>query len=240
MKQISFWAACHPKTSWIVLAGLQLFTGALAFEWGVIQALEGRAIPPVFIQLGGVLCILSLTFYPVRRSASRLWKWSYGRQKLMDAGLVISSILMLTTWANKDAVRSDSGGNKEIAVFAALSRTPEPQQIHTFWQDVVVQGPVHAIKNVLHKQVKKRMQVNQQRDPDAPRSWWIVLLIILGCVLSVALGCVVICNGIEALGLLILFGGLILFIAGGVSLIKSRKAAYAKLKGPVMLPEQTE
>ena len=118
--------------------------------------------------------------------------------------------------------------------------TPEPQQIHTFWQDVVVQGPVHAIKNVLHKQVKKRMQVNQQRDPDAPRSWWIVLLIILGCVLSVALGCVVICNGIEALGLLILFGGLILFIAGGVSLIKSRKAAYAKLKGPVMLEEQTE
>lgn len=238
MKSLSYWAVVHPITSWVLLAITQIILGVLVFEWGILQAMSGIALPPVLIYLGMVLCILATVFYPVRRSASPFWKWSYGRQKLMDFTLLFSGLLMMCTWANREVFRLDRTAENETVVFVALAEQPIPEKSISFWQDVVRSGPRQALQNVLTKQVTLRVQKIKASENERRSVWWIVLLIILGCLLSVVIGCALACNGMGAWGALVIFGGILFFIIGGTSWYKSRRMANAKLKGPSLEGEK--
>lgn len=231
MKALSYWAVLHPKRTWVLLIVIQTILGVLSFELGILQAMAGNALSPALIYVGIAMCMLATVFYPVRRSASKFWKWSYGRQKLMDFGLVFSGLLMMCTWANQEAIRLDNPVHSGYALHVALSEKPAPPVEHTFWQNITRVGPRQAIQLELHKQVVKRVQKDQERQNKRLSTWWIILIIIFGSVLSAVIACALSCNGMGGWGALVLFGGITFFLVGGIMWIKSRKMANANLKG---------
>ncbi len=240
MKALSYWAVCHPKKTWVLLAVIQTIIGVLVFEYGVLLALEGIALPPVLIYLGIAICILASVFYPVRRSASKFWKWSYGRQKLMDFGLVFSGLLMMCTWTNREVFQTELTDNSMMAIQVVLLEKPEPSVENSFWQNIKHVGPRQAIQIELRKQVIKRVQKDQEKQKAPLSIWWIVLIIIFGSVLSAIIACALACNGMGSWAALVLFGGIAYFTVGGLMWIKSRKAANANLKGQSLTENKLE
>lgn len=231
MKALSYWAVCHQKTAMLFLVIIQAILGVCAFELGAELGMAGHALPPVLIYAGFGICMLASVFYPVRRSASRFWKWSFFRQKLMDFGLVFSLMVMMCTWANREVFRLDRIEEPALALQVALFEEPVPPAEYSFWQNVTRVGPRQAIQIKLQKQVVKRVWKKQENQKKPSKIWWIVLIMILGTVLSAIIACGLACNGMGAWAAVVLFSGIVIFIIGGLTWIQSRRAAYANLKG---------
>ena len=228
MKKIAYWALLNPWKSQSILVLCHLMLAVVAIYGGVLLFAHDILLPKALIYVGEALFFVLLIGYPVRRARYRFWKTNYVKQKAMDAGFVLSYLLMAVTLTNESAkiVWNDTS-DTPTAGFIAMKENVRP---------TVAAAPKANVlsKKAVRQQFKTwvmSMKANAANDDGSSLKIIGTLLLMLAGIFLVAIfSCSLICSEASALGYFLLFAGwgLILYfgIQGIRKILLKRKANY--------------
>ena len=220
MKRISYWAIMNPWTSQTILVCCHLLLAVLAIYAGVLLFSHDIIIPKTFFYVGEILFFILLISYPIRRARYKFWKMNYEKQKWMDAGLVLSYLLMAVTITNTD---SKLAYNED-------ARTP-------FVTTIAMKENLQQTDNASNhfvlnkKELKKQFKswVTSMKDTAASdenfggKVGLTILLMGILMLLVVGLACGIGCSGSDALALVVLLAGWTLILVLGIQYIRKVK-----------------
>ena len=223
MKRISYWALLNPWKSQSILILCHLMLAVVAIYGGVLLFAHDVLLPKTLIYVGEALFFILLLCYPIRRARYRFWKTSYVKQKAMDAGLVLSYLLMTVTLTNESAKiawhdTSDVPTVRFIAMKETVAAAPKTNVLS---------------KKVLRQQFKswvKNMKVKGETGDLVGEAIIVMLLLILLTFALLALACTIACASSTTLSFFALVAFelfiVVLLIMGIKNALIKRKANY--------------
>ena len=228
MKRISYWALLNPWKSQSILILCHLLLAVLAIYGGVLLFAHDILLPKALIYVGEALFFVLLLCYPIRRARYRFWKTNYVKQKAMDAGFVLSYLLMAVTLTNESAkIAWNDTSDTPTAGFIALRENVRPI--------VTVTPKTSALsKKVLRQQFKSwvtDMKANAKNDDyTTSKIVGVVVAMLLATFLILVLACAIACSGSGGLAIFVLLSGFTMILAVGITSIRKhvlrKKANY--------------
>ena len=228
MKKISYWAILNPWKSQSILVFCHLMLAVVAIYGGVLLFAHDILLPQALIYIGEALFFILLICYPIRRARYRFWKTNFARQKMMDAGFVLSYLLMAVTLTNENAnfAWHDTSDAPTVG-FIAMKENVRP---------TVAAAPKTNVlsKKILRQQFKSwvtDMKANAKNDDyTTSKIVGVVVAMLLATFLILVLACAVACSGSGGLAIFILLSGFTMILAIGITSIRGhvlrKKANY--------------
>ncbi len=222
LKSCSYWARNNPvKARWIIAAAH--IAGVLnAYCLRLLGYLEDWHWPLWITPVALSVFFLAYWFYPdpKRRNQPSLFAYSWGRQKLADALLILSAWILIVSGTN--GLPQPEIAAQPRAVPAALHWTPD-QAIKATPEKEFFKTARHKVKSEL-KALKADWKKHKKEGDTAGKVALVILTILLGLVLLyglVLLSCSISCSGNEGLAIVVLIGGLAGIIVGTVFAIRA-------------------
>ena len=227
MKKIAYWALLNPWKSQFILVLCHLMLAVVAIYGGVLLFAHDILLPKALIYVGEALFFVLLIGYPVRRARYRFWKTNYVKQKVMDAGFVLSYLLMAVTLTNESAkiVWNDTSDTPTVG-FIAMKENVHP---------TIAAAPKANVlsKKAIRQQFKtwvKSMKAKGETGDLVGEAITVMLLLVLLTFAIVALACTIVCASSATLGFFALVAFelfiVILLIMGVKHAVIKRKANY--------------
>ncbi len=243
MKNITFWAAKHRTAAIMIMIALHIILMINGIVAGKMLIEEGIVLNKFFLFTGILIFIIAYFFYPVRAGKdslfkydldSKIFKYSFLRHKFLDFLIAVSAFIMIlyasnlnysdkssSIWFLQNVIASDYQSQKQSVANPANSKIVKLQLIKLDTQKNKKLRIVSLFKQKAKTKIKIVLKKNTPETNSFALKFALIILLSLAATLGLAiLACAVICNGFEALGVLIFLSGLTGLILLSVFLIK--------------------
>lgn len=232
MKQLSFWARCHPKAARLLIIGSFILLTILGYASGVWLSELGIQLPALMLLIMLSVYFTGIILYPEKHLRTTIGKSSfYFRQKACDLMLAVSTFMLLVYLTNKpetfihsityssaskvpvSPVPGDSSSHsyKSIKDFSASMKDKDGNLLK--WKER---------KKLLKEQVRSIKKADNMSNGAKAGLIILSVLVAIGLLFLVAaLACDLSCSGSEGAALLVGIGGTGLIIFLLVLVIKS-------------------
>ena len=198
---ISSWAYMNPWKTRYIITGMHLTLGSSAFILGEKLADGGTYLPDLSKYLLMAVFFTSALLYPVRKSQSIVFRYSYLRQKAHDLATILSACMLMVYVGNHPSNQT----------FSLTGRTNS--EGHNQYNI----APVNKSQSLYHpafyqENVKPQddSAVPQKKELTKAEKIAFTILSVLGFLLLafglVLLSCSIYCNGLEALAFVVGIG----------------------------------
>ena len=228
MKHLSYWAYLNPVKSQIIIALSHIMLGALAIYFGVWLFACDILLPKTLMYAGMTLFFIGFSFYPIRRARHKWWKFSYTKQKSMDALLVSGYMLMVITATNMEARAAWMNRPQEYRAQKVVMKLGAQHNSLTAkesgsWSPREINK---TLKRKFRDFVSETRLEARNPDNNAGKIAGLVILMILLMLLVLVLACAVGCNGSGAGAFFIWIGGwtlILLLIIPAIRRLKGKR-----------------
>jgi len=222
MKKLSTWANQHRKKSIALLVLLHIIMGYFYFYTGTLLYLEGITTPNILVSIASTLFIVAWFFYPIKHIQQGIYKSTFFKLKFWQ-GVTMVSVALFFIHAGNHLSRS-AMSNENVA-YSSENIVLDSRKLSR-----INKKKERKLKRIFKKKLRKRLRSNikkllqlKKRSEHGRKILYYVLIILLAfgvSILLLALSCAIMCSGNEALGMIVLLGGIFLIIWGLVAIYR--------------------